>query len=119
VGSSLFVAELLGPADMAAGSLVPAEADSSFVFYSGPGALDAATEWSVANNGTMIGNTAFGQAIENGTMTAAEASEAFANSASGTVQVFSNAPFTNFGNIWYNYELPALANNPSVNEYNF
>jgi len=88
--------------------------ESDFVFYSGPGALDAAQAWSAANNGTMIGDTAFGQAIDSGTMTAEEASEAFANSASGTVQVFSNAPFTNFGNIWFNYELPALANNPAV-----
>jgi len=42
------------------------------------------------------------------------ASEAFANSASGTVQVFSSDPLTNYGNIWYNFELPALAKNLDV-----
>jgi RHS repeat-associated protein len=87
---------------------------SPFVFYSGPGAFEAATEWSAANNGTMIGMTEFGQAIDAGTMTAADGSEAFANSASGTMHVFSNDPFTNYEKIWYNNELPVLANNPNV-----
>jgi RHS repeat-associated protein len=87
----------------------------TYVFYSGgQPALQAAQEWSAANNGIMIGATEFGQAIQNGTMTVEEASEAFANSASGAVQVFSNAPLTNFGDIWFNYELPALASNPNV-----
>ena len=84
------------------------------MFYSGEGAQAAAQTWSAANNGTMIGMTQFGQAIENLTMTPEAASEAFANSASGSVQVFSNDPLTNYGNIWYNYELPALADNPNV-----
>lgn len=52
-------------------------------------------------------------------MTWAEVSQGFANSASGTVQVFSNAPLTNYGNIWYNYELPALAKNPNVTDIVF
>ena len=47
-------------------------------------------------------------------MTAEAASEAFANSASGAAQVFSNDPLTNYGNVWFNYELPALAQNPDV-----
>jgi len=89
-------------------------AGASYVFYSGPGAQEAAQAWSAVNNGVMIGMTGFGQAIENGTMSAEAASEAFANSASGAAQVFSNAPLTNFGNIWFNYELPALANNPNI-----
>jgi hypothetical protein len=76
--------------------------------------MDAASAWSAANNGTMIGMTEFGQAAENGTMTWEEASQAFAESASGQAQVFSNDPITNYGNIWYNYELPALGGNPNV-----
>jgi hypothetical protein len=100
-----------GGAPAAAGAATEA---SSFVFYSGPGAQAAAETWSAANNGTMIGMTQFGQAIENGTMTAEAASEAFANSASGAAQVFSDDPLTNYGNIWFNYELPALADNPNV-----
>jgi hypothetical protein len=99
----------------AASSAAAEAADApSFVFYSGPGAQAAAEAFSAANNGTMIGITQFGQAIENGTMTAQAASEGFANSASGTAQVFSNDPLTNYGNIWFNYELPALAKNPDV-----
>jgi hypothetical protein len=47
-------------------------------------------------------------------MTAEEASKLLLTPLQGTVQVFSNAPFTNFGNIWFLYELPALANNPNV-----
>jgi len=99
-----------GPAAEAAA----AGTGGSYVFYSGPGTKAAAEAWSALNNGTMIGMTEFGQAIENGTMTVEAASEAFANSARGTIQLFSNAPFTNFGNVWFNYELPALANNPYV-----
>ena len=82
---------------------------------SGPGAQAVAETWSAGNNGIMIGMTEFGQGIQG--MTWAEqaaASEAFANSASGTVQVFSNDPLTNYVNIWYNIELPALAKNPDV-----
>jgi RHS repeat-associated protein len=87
---------------------------ASYVFFSGSGAKEAATEWSAANNGIMIGMTEFGEAIENGTMTAEAASQAFATSASGTAHIFSTAPFVNFGNIWYLYELPALGRNPNV-----
>jgi hypothetical protein len=63
------------------GAGAPAAAEStaasSFVFYSGEGAQAAAQTWSAANNGTMIGMTQFGQAIENLTMTPEAASEAF------------------------------------------
>jgi hypothetical protein len=55
--------------------------------------------------------TQYGAAIANGTMTAEAASEAFASSMSGTAYIFSTAPFQNFGNIWFNYELPALMAN--------
>jgi hypothetical protein len=118
---SLTVASLALPgigeeaaASTGAAAATEAAAAPSFVFFSGAGSMDAATTWSAANNGIMIGMTEFGQAAENGTMTWAEASEAFANSASGQVHVFSNDPITDYGNIWYQNELPALGSNPNV-----
>jgi len=48
------------------------------------------------------------------------ASENFANAAGGNIQVFSTQPFTDFpSSIWFNYELPILANNPSVTGVTF
>jgi hypothetical protein len=38
-----------------------------------------------------------------------DASENFANAASGNVHVFISQPLTNFQNVWFNYELPLLA----------
>jgi hypothetical protein len=43
-----------------------------------------------------------------------EASVRFANAAAGKVHVFSSAPFTNFKNVWFNYEFPEVANNPNI-----
>jgi hypothetical protein len=117
VGALMTLAPAAAATTLAAGGAIAtsaAPAASSFVFYSGPGAGAVAAAWSAANNGIMIESTPFGQAIRNGVMTAEEASEAFAKSASGVAQVFSNNPLTNYGNIWFNYELPALATNPNV-----
>ena len=59
--------------------------------------------------------TQLGQVAENGLMTWEQASEQFAQQASGTVQVFSNNPLTPFVNpqtgqvnVWYGIELPTL-----------
>ena len=93
--------------------------EATSVFWSGPGAEAAANAYAAANNGATLSMTSFGQAAQNGTMTWGAASQAFANAASGNVVVFSNAPFTNFGNIWYNIELPTLLNNPAVNTITF
>jgi hypothetical protein len=84
-----------------------------------PGAEEAATAWAEANNGITIWDTPFGEAFEDGSLSAEEASEGYANSASGQVQVFSNDPLTNYGNIWYNTELPTVANNPNVTGLSF
>ncbi|HWC98257.1 MAG TPA: RHS repeat-associated core domain-containing protein, partial [Candidatus Sulfopaludibacter sp.] len=104
---TLTAASALAPA-LAPAAIAPtgaeAAAASSSVSWSGPGAEAAAQTWSAVNNGTMIGTTEFGQAAQSGAMTWKAASESFANSASGTVQVFSNDPFTSYGNIWFNYE---------------
>ncbi len=96
-----------------------------YVFWSGDGMEAAATAWAQANGGITLAMTSWGaaaQAVEDvygaGSAEAQaaweSASAAFAEAASGTVQVFSSAPFSNFENVWYNTELPILANNPAV-----
>ena len=98
----------------AAGAISGAAAPTS-VFWSGPGSEAAAESYALANNGVTLGMTTLGQAALNGETTWEAASGAFASAASGTVQVFSDAPLTYFPNsIWYNVELPTLANNPNV-----
>lgn len=105
------VGGVAGMADTLATATAP---DPVYVFWSGPGAEATASNWAFWNNGTLIGDTELGAAAESGQMTWAEASQQFAQSASGDVHIFSNAPFTNFGNVWYNVEWPTLANNPAV-----
>jgi hypothetical protein len=83
-------------------------------FYSGPGAQSAAETWAAGNNGILMGATEFGQAVDNGTMTIAQGCEAYANSASGAVQMFSNDPLAINDSAWFTTELPTLANNPNV-----
>ncbi len=100
-------------------------AASTYVFWSGDGMQEAAEAWAQANNGITINMTALGQEAEvvesmygegspEATAAWQSASEAFANAASGPIQVFSSQPLTNFGNVWYNTELPIIANNPQV-----
>src|SRR5439155_17028878 len=68
-----------------------------YVFYSGgEAARTAAMESAEREGATGIWATEFGAAIENFSMTAEEASTAFARSARGEAHVFSTAPFTNF-----------------------
>ena len=84
------------------------------VFYSGPGALEAATRFANEIGGTTIWGSEFGRFFNEGLMGAEEASAGFAREAVGEVHVFSTNPFHNYGNIWYNVERPALWNNPNV-----
>jgi len=100
---------------------ISAAANPTSVFWSGPGAQAATETWASANNGLTLGMTQLGQEAENGSMTWEQASEQFAQQASGTAQVLSNNPLTPFVNpqtgqvnIWYGIELPTLANNPNV-----
>jgi len=83
------------------------------VFWSGPGAQAAAESYALANNGVTLGMTILGQAAQNGDTTWEAASEAFAGMASGTIQVFSNAPLTFFPNSTSSYQrLPIIPTSP-------
>jgi RHS repeat-associated protein len=104
----------------------------TYVFWSGGDAAQAAaTGWAQANGGITLEMTSWGQqaqAVEDvygqfspeANQAWISASESFANAASGNIQVFSSQPFTNVGNsVWFNYELPILANNPAVTGVTF
>jgi RHS repeat-associated protein len=101
--------------------LKAAEVVDKYAFFSGPGAKEAATEWAAATDGAKtIGDTEFGVGIDNMTFNEqVAASEKYAASAKGEVHVFSTDPFTNYGNIWYLNELPALGRNPNVTKFIF
>jgi hypothetical protein len=121
--SAIPIAGVIGEAAIAAKEVSTAEkaavAAEKFVFYSGEGALDAATKFGEEEGATTIWGSIYGDAFNAGEATGEEASAAFARNASGEVHIFSTDPFTNYGNILYNTEMPILYRNPNVTKFIF
>lgn len=136
VGSSQLVSpgqgrdEARPQAQFAAGAYVAAEDTSVIrVFWTGgEEAKAAATSFAVENGGETIGMTAEGRALEAATQDMPwvkaqplwnDASQSFAERASGETHVFINLARANPESIWANTELPALVNNLNVTDVIF
>ena len=89
------------------------------VFWTGYDSQAAAESWASANGGQTLSMSPFAIGENAPLAEAQSASTAFAQSASGNVQVFQPAASIPVNSIWAQYEYPALMQNPNVSSITY